>query len=116
MSLLTTLVLVTCPTSLVAAAACDNANYLSMIGSIHTYHWSVFAAPDSQGNLLVAGNYRDRGVTSEFYIPYAYLFKQSDCSYVWTYQGGSDFMDHIRGVAWSPDEKKAFILAYPKKH
>ena len=41
---------------------------------------------------------------------FVYLLKMSDCSYKWTYQGSSTFLPMVRQVAWSHDEKQAYVL------
>ena len=41
---------------------------------------------------------------------FVYLFRQSTCSYLWSFNG-NDQLKYAQGAAWSQDETKAYVLA-----
>ena len=81
------------------------------MGSDYTNINRILAAPNSNDDLLVAGTYIEQ---SDFdFKLFAYLFRSSTCSYSWAFTFGnepSEILVHLRGLAWSLDETKAYML------
>ena len=50
----------------------------------------MIAANNANNDLLVAGTYVD---LLQVVMSYMYLFRVSDCSYVWMYNGASDLIN-----------------------
>ena len=95
---------------LASATACDTSDYLSLVGSSHHKMRSIYAAPNSLDDLLVAGIYNDRATGTDVDKMLIYLLNQSECRYTWTYQSGTNMPIYVRGVTWSVDETKAYVL------
>ena len=95
---------------LASATACDTSDYLSLVGSSHHKMKTVYAAPNSLDDLIVAGIHNDRATGTGVDKLLIYLLNQSECRYTWTYQGGDNLSTYPRGVTWSVDETRAYVL------
>ena len=71
---------------------------------------TIYAAPNSLDDLIVAGNYNDRATGTDVDKMLIYLLNQSECRYTWTYQGGTYLSTYVRGVTWSVDETMGYVL------
>ena len=59
--------------NLAQATACSASDYLNLIGGSHSYVKNLYVAPNTQDDLLIAGNFIDRarGDTTQAQV---YLF------------------------------------------
>ena len=94
------------------SASCTTSDYKNIVGSQYTKTMALYAAPNSQSDILVAGNYYEEDNLDIFRM-YVYLFSESTCSYLWTYNLSKDTDSmYVRGLTWSYDESKAYMVAY----
>ena len=67
------------------ATSCDTADYRHLVGSMYTRSRMLNVAPNSRGDLLIAGIYLEMTDVDYPEYAYVYLFRESTCSYMWRF-------------------------------